>query len=322
MATEIELAESLRTDESRLYAEYGFAASERFVRVEIGREHEPESVELRVVSIPGDPTKTPVLLLHGIASVTAAAIPLIASFAGAPVVAVDWPGHGLSGPLRFGPRSDLRGFAIHAIDAVADAMGLEEFDIVAHSLGGQFALYYCEADSTRDVGRRVRRLVLPGVPGAAFAQLSPPVGMRLAAVPGLGRALIRPVSLEQYRANSAMTLGPGAVDPWPPELVSVGWFASQRAAFAETLPGLFRSIASVFGVRSRAVIPVEALARISTPTLLVWGDKDVFMTPAAGRPSWSRMPNAELVEVAGGHAPWLNRPEETGSAVREFLTRA
>lgn len=321
MSTEAELAESvladsLRADETRLYAEYGFVPSEGFVHVEVDSGGESQGVDVRVVSIPGDEAKIPVLLLHGVASVTAAAIPLIPSFGGAPVVAIDWPGHGLSGAFRFGARSDLRGFAVRVIDAVADATGLERFDIVAHSLGGQFALYYCQARPGR-----VRRLVLPGVPGAAFAQLSPPLGMRLAAIPGLGRALIKPVSLEQYRTNSAMTLGAGAVDPWPPELVSVGWFASRRAAFAETLPGLFRSIASVFGVRAGAVIPAESLAAITTPTLFVWGDKDVFMTPAAGRPSWSRMPHAEIVEVTGGHAPWLNSPEETGAAVREFLGR-
>lgn len=314
--TESELAAALRADETALYAEYGFAPTERFLHVEVP---DAVGVDVRVVTIPGSrPGATPVLLLHGIASVTAAAIPLIPAFDGAPVIAVDWPGHGLSGAFPFGPRSDLRAFAAAVIDAATE--GLDSFDIVAHSLGGQFALYYCSADS---LGQRprVRRLVLPGVPGAVFSNLTPPVGMRLAAIPGLGRAFLAPVPLEQYRANSAMTLGPGAVDPWPPELVSVGWYASRREAFRETLPGLFRSIASVFGVRRKAVLTPDALATVATPTLFVWGDKDVFMTPAAGRPSWSRMPHAELVEVRGGHAPWLNAPEESAAAVREFLQR-
>lgn len=316
MPTESELAASLRADETRLYAEYGFAPTERFLHVEVPG---AAGVDVRVVSIPGTRRgATPVLLLHGIASVTAAAIPLIPSFDGAPVIAVDWPGHGLSGAFAFGARTDLSGFAAAVIDAATE--GLESFDIVAHSLGGQFALYYCAADSLRPTPR-VRRLVLPGVPGAVFSNLTPPAGMRLAALPGLGRAFLAPVSLEQYRTNSAMTLGPGAVDPWPPELVSVGWYASRRDAFRATLPGLFRSIASVFGVRRRATLTPEALALVTTPTLFVWGDRDVFMTPAAGRASWSRMPHAELVEVSGGHAPWLNSPEESAAAVREFLRR-
>jgi pimeloyl-ACP methyl ester carboxylesterase len=306
VTTESELASAFRADEARLYAEYGFAPTERFVHV--------AGTDVRIVSIPGSARRTPVLLLHGIASVTAAAIPLIPAFDGAPVIAVDWPGHGLSGPYRFGPRSDLRGFATEVISAATE--GLESFDVVAHSLGGQFALYFAAEHPGR-----IRRLVLPGVPGAAFENLSAPLGMRLAAIPGLGRALIRPVSLEQYRANSAMTLGAGAVDPWPPELVSVGWYASRRAAFAETLPGLFRSIASVLGVRRSAALSPAELARVETPTLLLLGSDDVFGAPERSRASWSRMPAAELVEVAGGHAPWLNSPHECAAAVREFLGR-
>ncbi len=306
MTSESELAAELRAAETRLYAEYGLTATERFVHV--------DGTDVRVVSVPGDESKTPVLLLHGIASVSAAAIPLIPAFGGAPVVAVDWPGHGLSGPYRFGPHSDLRAFAVSMIDGVADALGLTTFDVVAHSLGGQFALYYCLTRAPR-----VRRLVLLGAPGAAFGELSPPAGMRVVSLPFVGRAFLKPVTLEQYTANSAITLGPGAVTPWPPELVSVGWYASQRAAFVETLPGLFRSIASLWGVRRRAVISHTDLATISVPTLLLWGDADVFLTPPAGRPSWSRLAHPTLVELPAGHAPWLNKPDESAAAVREFL---
>lgn len=306
MTTESELASALRADEARLYAEYGVAPTERFVHV--------AGTDVRIVSIPGSTRRTPVLLLHGIASVTAAAIPLIPAFDGAPVIAVDWPGHGLSGGYRFGPRTDLRSFATDVIEAATE--GIESFDIVAHSLGGQFALYFAAGHP-----ERVRRLVLVGVPGAAFENLIAPIGMRLAAIPGLGRALLKPVSLEQYRANSALTLGPGAVEPWPPELVSVGWYASRRAVFAETLPGLFRAIASVLGVRRRAALTPLELSSISSPTLLLLGTDDVFGSPERSRASWSRMPAAELVEVPGGHAPWLNSPEESAAAVREFLGR-
>ncbi|MDP3209685.1 MAG: alpha/beta hydrolase, partial [Rhodoglobus sp.] len=271
--------------------------------------------DIRVVEVPGDASKTPVLLLHGIASVTAAAIPLIPAFDGARVIALDWPGHGLSGPHRFTTRTDLRAFAVEVIDAVADAYGLDSFDIVGHSLGGQFALYYCLSRA-----ERVRRMVLVGAPGAAFEEMRPPAGMRAVAFPGVGAWLLRrPVTREQYGANSAQTLGPGAVDPWPAELVDVGYLASLRRAFHETLPGLFRAIARFSGMRRGVAIPHEQLATITVPTLFLWGDKDVFLSPEDARPSWSAMPGAQLVEVSAGHAPWLNKPEESAEAVRAFL---
>ena len=309
MPTESELAASLRAAETRLFERYGLSHTERFVEV--------DGTSVRVVEVPAtDPTRTPVLLLHGIASVTAAAVPLIPAFDGARIIAIDWPGHGLSGPYRFTPRGDLRDFAERFIDAVADDAGLSSFDLVGHSLGGQFALYYCLTRSDR-----VRRLLLLGAPGAAFRELNPPTSMRVVAFPGIGRRLLaRVVSLEQYRANSAMTLGAGTVDPWPSELVEVGWYASQRHAFVDTLPGLFRCLASIFGVRRSAVIPHETLATITLPTLLVWGTLDVFVSPEDARPSWSRMPGAALADIEGaGHAPWLNDLEQSAAAVRRFL---
>lgn len=309
MPTESELADKLRAAETRLFEHYGLTHTERFIEV--------DGTSIRIVEVPAtDPSRTPVLLLHGIASVTAAAVPLIPAFDGARIVAIDWPGHGLSGPHRFTPRGDLRRFAERFIDAVADTTGLTTFDLVGHSLGGQFALYYCLTRS-----ERVRRLVLLGAPGAAFAELRPPVSMRLVAFPGVGRRLLsQVVTLAQYKANSAMTLGAGAVDPWPIELVEVGWYASQRQAFVDTLPGLFRCIASVFGVRRSAVIPHDMLATIALPTLLLWGEHDVFVSPEDARPSWSRMPGAELAEIAdAGHAPWLNDLDASAAAVRRFL---
>ena len=308
MPSESELARDLRAAETRLYEHFGLSHTERFVRA--------AGTDIRVVEVPGDTAKTPVLLLHGIASVTAAAIPLIPSFDGATVIAPDWPGHGLSGAYPFSAHTDLRAFSVETIDAIADAYGLEKFDIVAHSLGGQFALYYC---LTR--AERVRRMVLVGAPGAAFEELHPPAGMRAVAFPGVGAWLLkRPVTREQYGANSAQTLGPGAVDPWPAELVDVGFLASLRRAFHETLPGLFRAIARFSGVRRGVAIPHQKLATIDVPTLFVWGDKDIFLSPEGGRPSWSAMPESHMAEIVdAGHAPWLNKPEESDAAVRDFL---
>ncbi|MFM9876961.1 MAG: alpha/beta fold hydrolase, partial [Rhodoglobus sp.] len=278
MTDEQSIAADLRASESRLYEHFGLRHTERFV--------DAAGTSIRVVDVPGDPAKTPVLLLHGIASVTAAAIPLISAFDGARVVALDWPGHGLSGPYAFGPHTDLRAFSVEVIDAVADAFGLDTFDTVAHSLGGQFALYYCLTRS-----ERVRRLVLPGAPGAAFVEMVPPSGMRALAFPGIGALLLRrPVTYEQYRANSAMTLGHGTVDPWPAELVEVGYDASLRRSFHETLPGLFRAIARFGGVRAGVAIPHAELATIPVPTLFVWGDEDVFLSPEAARGSIASIP--------------------------------
>lgn len=290
-----------RAAEVRLYAHYGFESAERWVDV--------AGTSIRVVSIAG--TGTPVLLLHGAASVTAAAIPLIASFNGAPVIAIDWPGHGLSGAHKFG--HDLRGLATSIIEAVT--ADLDQFDIVAHSLGGQFALYYSLARPAR-----IRRLVLLGAPGAAFGELTSGGGFQLLALPIIGPLVLRlPVSLEQYGKNSARTLGPGAVEPWPSELVEVGWYASRRREFHRSLPSLFKAIVGRGRVRDGIAVSVAEAASLAMPVLFVWGDADVFLSPGAADAWTSVIPHSTVVELQAGHAPWLNKPEEAGRAVSDFL---
>lgn len=294
-----------REAEERLYAHYGLTSTERFVTVDATR--------IRVVDVAGDASLPPVLLLHGAASVTAAAIPLIPAFGGAPVIAVDWPGHGLSGAFAFRRDTDLRAWSSAIIEAVT--AGIPSFDIVAHSLGGQFALYYCIAHP-----ERVRRLVLLGAPGAAFGELSEGGGFQLLALPIIGPLILRlPVSLEQYGKNSARTLGPGAVEPWPSELVEVGWYASRRRQFHSSLPGLFKAIVARGAVRPGIAVTVDEVRGMGIPTLLVWGDNDVFLSPTEGTPWTDAMPDATVVELHAGHAPWLNEPDEAAAAVRGFL---
>src|SRR5690606_41323414 len=61
---------------------------------------------LHVIELAGD-DRVPVVLLHGMAAVTAAAVPLIPAFGGRRVIAPDWPGHGLSDATTI-PRDSIR----------------------------------------------------------------------------------------------------------------------------------------------------------------------------------------------------------------------
>lgn len=293
---------SYRAAEERLVAHYGLARSERIITVP------GESTRLHVIDIPGD-DRVPVLLLHGMAAVTAAAVPLIPAFGGRRVLALDWPGHGLSGDARLDP-ADLRTAPVRWLLASLDEAGLDRAHVVAHSMGAQFALYAALAHP-----ERVASLTILGAPGAAFAGMRVPLGLRLMAVPALDRVVFAPVSRARYEANSALTLGPGAVEPWPRELVDCGWFASLRPEFRRTAPVLVRAFASGRGVRAEARLTPAELARLEVPVFALLGDADVFLTPDAARAALERIPGARWHVVPGGHAPWLNRPNESRVAV-------
>ncbi|HEX4402797.1 MAG TPA: alpha/beta hydrolase [Galbitalea sp.] len=298
-----------RTSESALYGHYGLQHTERFVQLAA------PSIKIRVVEIGDDSTRPPILLLHGIASVTAAAIPLLPLLGGRRILAVDWPGHGLSDPLVLGRHTDLRAQVVSVIDTVLDDFGAKTVDIVAHSLGGQFALYYVLARPNR-----VRRLVLLGAPGAGFEGVQPVAAMRVMAIPGIGRGILSlPASPAAYKKNSEGMLGAGALDGYPDEVGDVGYYGSQRTGFPSSLASFFRALITPFSVRKGVAVPAADLATITTPTLMVWGDKDVFLTPAHGRANLEAIQGSQLLVVDGGHAPWLNELELTGSTILKFL---
>lgn len=295
-----------RAAEERLLAISGLTRTERFLEVP------HDGTRLHVIEVAGD-DRLPVVLLHGMAAVTAAAVPLIPCLGGRRVVAPDWPAHGLSGPAHLDP-AELRTAPVRWLRAVLDDAGIERAHIVAHSMGAQFALYAALAEPDRFAS-----LTILGAPGAAFPGMRIPIGFRLMAVPGLRRAVFAPVSREQYQRNSALTLGAGAVDPWPRELVDCGWYASLRPEFRETAGVLARAFASGWGVRAEARLTDPELASLRLPVHALLGDRDVFLTPALARRSLDRIPGARATVLHGGHAPWLNDPAGATAAVGGFL---
>lgn len=74
-------------------------------------------------------------------------------------------------------------------------------------------------------------------------------------------------------------------------------------------------------VREGVVIGTDELATLRPPVLMVWGDRDVFLTPTSARASIEAVPDVRLLRLDAGHGPWLEHPDEVGSQVREFLAR-
>jgi pimeloyl-ACP methyl ester carboxylesterase len=259
----------------------------------------------------------PILLLHGIASVTALAVPLLAALADRRVLAVDWPGHGLSGADVVPAGSGLRAHAVAVLDEVLTFFELTSVDVIGHSLGGQVALYLAVAHP-----ERLRRLVLLGAPGAAFSQARATFGMRVVAVPGLGTAMLGlSTSARAHDRAVDRLLGAGVLDDYPSQINEIGFLASQRSEFAASVASLFRAMMTPFTARAGTALTAAELAHLTVPTLIVWGTDDVILTPAHGRASADAIPHATIVEVEGGHAPWLNDLVRVGDAVSAFLTR-
>jgi pimeloyl-ACP methyl ester carboxylesterase len=218
----------------------------------------------------------PVVLQHGFAADSVlnwqftGIIPALLA-AGREVVAVDARGHGQSDkphdPARYGEQvmsGDLRG--------VADALGLETYDLAGYSMGGIISLLVAAAD------RRVRRLVVGGI-GAGVVELGG-VDTRTLPTPALVAALEAddPATIDDPAAASFRRLADGVGAD------RLALAAHARVVHAEPI----------------------ALGDITAPTLVLAGDAD----PRAVRPEVlaAAVPGARLTLVPGDHLSAVAEP--------------
>lgn len=310
------LDDQIRAAEAACYAHYGVVPREERVEVvtSVGR----TGIRLTRFESLERTDAPPVILLHGIGSISVMAAPLLPYLADRPVIAVDTPGHGLSDRMVLPRGTDLRHFAVSVVDGVRRHLGAEVVDVVGHSLGGQFGLY-----STLDLPQRVRRLVLLGAPGASLAGARPAAGMKLMAVPGLGKMVlgIRMDDRRFVEINERYAVGPGAFDATPGSLVTAGRLIASRPGNATSIASFFRTLLRRGTIRPEVVVPVTELGRIDQPVLFAWGDDDLFLTPALAAASIVAIRDVHLVRAKGvGHAPWLQRPDLFGGAVAAHLS--
>jgi pimeloyl-ACP methyl ester carboxylesterase len=309
-ATERDAA--IRAAEAKLYAARGLRPVTSMIAVDTGF----GQTQIRLTEFGGENDGVPLLLLHGIASISVLAAPLLDGLDGRRVVAVDWPGHGLSGPCVLPRGASIRAHALRVLASVMNQLDFSTVDLVGHSLGAQFSLY-----AALDMPEKVRRMVLLGAPGAAFPGVKPVAAMKLLAVPGLGvAALSLPLSKKMFNRTNDDLLGVGALDHLGDDLVAAAYLLAGRKSNARSIASFFRRLLQRGRVRDGVALSPEELSRVAAPVLLVWGDDDSFLAPQAATSSIGSIPDAQLVRLASaGHAPWLQKEAETVRAISVHL---
>lgn len=278
-------------------------------------------VDVRVVHIDpegggGAASLPPVLLLHGVGSFSVLAVEVMAHLAGRRLVVLDWPGHGLSGGCVVPGPASLRPMAISVIEGVLDELDIAAVDVVAHSLGGQFACY-----AALDIPQRIRRLALLGCPGGAFPGGRPLPPMVAMAVPHVGAQIMaRFVSAERFSRFNDLAMGPGAGSHLPDEVHEACYLMTLRPEFAPSVSTYLRAIILGANLRASNHLPRADIERLRQPTLFAWGDRDAFLTPMAAAASIVAVRDHRLLRLPlAGHAPWLDEPELVGQAVLAHL---
>jgi pimeloyl-ACP methyl ester carboxylesterase len=251
----------------------------------------------------------PLLLLHG----TAASLHTWEGWvrelkARRRVVTLDLPGFGLTGPFTGQYASDdYRGdtYARFVLDAM-DALGLPRVALGGNSLGGEIAWRVASL-----APERVGRLVLVDAAGLPFKPLSPPLGFVVARWPLLGwlsefltpREWVARSVASVYADPSRVTAA--LVDRYFQLLLREG----NRHALAQRL--------------RQAGDGGDGPARVSQlrqPTLILWGEQDRLIPPAAGREFARLIPGSQLVLLPRlGHVPQEEDPARSARPVEAFL---
>jgi pimeloyl-ACP methyl ester carboxylesterase len=273
------------------------AERSRFVEIEGVRVHYQEA---------GDGDAPAMLLIHGFCASNfvwnEALVPL--ADAGFRVVAPDLVGYGFSGKPGGGE------YTIEAqariLVGLMDALGMGRASLVGSSYGGAVA-----AVCALDYAARVERLVLVGA--VSNDEIIRRPLLRLAATPLMGE-LLTPVLLDARRfVKNRMRMTYAAQNGYM--LDGVRLKAHQRPLrAAATHRAILRTLRNWSATR----IEREA-ARITQPTLLVWGAHDRDVPLRYGERLHELIAQSRLFVFPGcGHLPQEERPAEFVSVVAEF----
>ncbi len=217
------------------------------------------------------------------------------------VIRFDLPGFGLTGPDPTGDYSDARAVALLA--GLMDQMGVVRADLIGNSLGGRIVWTFAAAHP-----ERVERLVLVSPDG--FASPGFEYG-KAPSVPPMMRLLPYVMPRGLLRMNLAVAYG-------RPKTLDDATLTRYRDLMLA--PGVRRAILARTA-QVKLVDPAPILARIETPTLLLWGEKDGMIPIANAADYLHDLPHATLVRLPGlGHVPFEEAPDVSLAPVERFLT--
>jgi pimeloyl-ACP methyl ester carboxylesterase len=251
-------------------------------------------------------TGLPVVMIHGFADSTYSwhenAFTL--KDAGNRLIMVDLPGHGLSDfpPAQY--RYSVENLS-RAVITLTEKIGLKDFSLVGHDMGGTVALYIAEKHP-----EKVRRLAVldPVVYRPPTLQILRLPGMEYMATRFGGPYMIRNVLENAYYDDDRVT--DTLVNEYCRPLSRQGYIGMLASIEKDFYSPGYHSIA-------------RNLPKLLRPTLIIWGKQDTWVTQEDGRQLHEDMYSSTLhILDKSGHYPQVESSRSVNTLLMEFLKDA
>jgi pimeloyl-ACP methyl ester carboxylesterase len=221
------------------------------------------------------------------------------------IISLDFPGHGLTRAPQ-GSRLKAEGLA-DFVDAFAATLALPKFAVAGNSMGGGAAWQLAVRHP-----QRLDALIL--VDAAGFANDKPPSDVPLAfkilRYP-IGRAVLSKIDNRPLIENGLKT------DVFDKSLITPALV--DRFAEFQRAPG-HRAILMSIDMGAPARPTAELVSTIKAPTLILWGENDPLIEPAAAKKFADAIPGAKLITYPNvGHLPQIEIPQRSAADVADFL---
>ena len=240
---------------------------------------------------------TPLVLVHGYLGGSEQWTDQIAHLSASfDVIAPNLPGYGEAFDL---PTCNRIGALADAVIAFLDELGIADFILLGHSMGGMVA-----QEMAAKVGSRVSRLILYGTgPVGLLPDRFEPIEV--------SRDRLRDDGVEQTARRIAATwFRAGEAATGFSRVARIGARTSPQAALA----GL-DAMADWDGR--------NALGTLQMPTLVIWGERDRSYSWAQVEMLWKTLQNAQLAVMPGAaHAAHLEKPKLFHAILDDFLIPA
>ena len=249
-----------------------------------------------------------VILLHGISCSVCEWHPNIASLSSRHrVFALDLMGHGFTDKPKQETYTIAR-LAKFTLDFL-NAVDITQAHFVGNSLGGRLAL-----ECARSEPDRIASMVLVAPAGVDRDVY---ILFRLATVPFLGALLTKPNHMGLKMLWSKAFQDQGFVtDELIKNKLALATMSGSQKAFLKTL----RSFVSFRGFKGGQVELLQAgLPTIKTPTLVIWGKHDTFLSVNHAEILRDRLPDAQVQVFDNcGHLPQIECTERFNNSVLDF----